>query len=72
MANGVPVISSNAGGITEVNINNKTGYVSNIGDIKDMTLNALTLLKDEKLHQKFKKQSEFKHSIQFRKNCKSI
>ena len=57
MANGVPVVSSNAGGITEVNINNKTGFVSNIGDIKEMTSNALTLLKDEKLHQEFKKQA---------------
>ncbi len=63
MANGVPVISSNAGGITEVNINNKTGFVSNIGDIKDMTLNALTLLKDEKLHQKFKKQSRIQAEV---------
>ena len=57
MANGVPVISSNAGGITEVNINNKTGFVSKIGDVKDMTTNALTLLKDENLHQEFKKQA---------------
>ena len=57
MANGVPVISSNAGGITEVNINNKTGFVSKIGDIKDMTVNALTLLKNKNLHQKFKKQA---------------
>lgn len=57
MANGVPVISSNTGGITEVNINNKTGFVSKIGDIKDMTVNALTLLKNKNLHQKFKKQA---------------
>ena len=57
MANGVPLISSNAGGITEVNINNKTGFVSKIGDVKDMTTNALTLLKDENLHQVFKKQA---------------
>ncbi len=57
MANGVPVISSNAGGITEVNINNKTGFVSKIGDVKDMTTNALTLLEDENLHQEFKKQA---------------
>ena len=57
MANGVPLISSNAGGITEVNINNKTGFVSKIGDVKDMTTNALTLLKDENLHQEFKKQA---------------
>lgn len=63
MANGVPVISSNAGGITEVNINNKTGFVSKIGDVKDMTTNALTLLKDENLHQVFKKQARVQAEV---------
>ena len=63
MANGVPVISSNAGGITEVNINNKTGFVSKIGDVKDMTANALTLLKDENLHQVFKKQARVQAEV---------
>ena len=58
MANGVPVISSNAGGINEVNINNKTGFVSNIGDIEDMISNSLTLLTDKKLHKEFKKQAK--------------
>ena len=58
MANGVPVISSNAGGINEVNINNKTGFVSNIGDIQDMISNSLTLLNDKKLHKEFKKQAK--------------
>ena len=63
MANGVPVISSNAGGITEVNINNKTGFVSKIGDVKDMTTNALNLLKDENLHQVFKKQARVQAEV---------
>ena len=63
MANGVPVISSNAGGITEVNINNKTGFVSKIGDVKDMTTNALNLLKDENLHQVFKKQARIQAEV---------
>lgn len=63
MANGVPVISSNTGGITEVNINNKTGFVSEIGDVKDMTSNALTLLKDENLHQVFKKQARVQAEV---------
>ena len=63
MANGVPVISSNTGGITEVNINNKTGFVSKIGDVKDMTTNALTLLKDENLHQVFKKQARVQAEV---------
>lgn len=63
MANGVPVISSNTGGITEVNINNKTGFVSEIGDVKDMTSNALTLLKDENLHQVFRKQARVQAEV---------
>ena len=63
MANGVPVISSNTGGITEVNINKKTGLVSKIGDIKDMTVNALTLLKNKNLHQKFKKQARIQAEL---------
>ena len=58
MAHGVPVISSNTGGISEVNIHGKTGYLSEIGDIQDMTKNALKLLKDDKLHSTFKNQAQ--------------
>ncbi len=58
MAHGVPVISSNTGGISEVNIHGKTGYLSQIGDIQDMTKNALKLLKDDKLHSTFKNQAQ--------------
>jgi L-malate glycosyltransferase len=46
MAAGVPVISSNAGGIPEVNIHAQTGYTSNVGDVYDMAKNCLTLLRD--------------------------
>ncbi|MFW2136855.1 N-acetyl-alpha-D-glucosaminyl L-malate synthase BshA [Chryseobacterium sp. TY4] len=49
MAAGVPVISSNAGGIPEVNIHGKTGFVANIGDVERMTKYAIELLSDEKL-----------------------
>jgi len=44
MACEVPVISSNTGGIPELNIHGKTGYLSNIGDVEDMTRNALLIL----------------------------
>lgn len=47
MINGVPVISSNTGGIPEVNVHGYSGYLSNVGDIEDMAANALTILKDE-------------------------
>lgn len=46
MAQGVPVISSNTGGIPEVNINGVTGYLSNVGDVDDMAKNALKILKN--------------------------
>ncbi|WP_372755176.1 N-acetyl-alpha-D-glucosaminyl L-malate synthase BshA [Mariniflexile sp.] len=47
MASGVPVISSNTGGIPEVNINGVSGFLSDVGDIDDMTKNALYILKDK-------------------------
>ena len=54
MACEVPVISSNAGGIPEINIHNKTGFLSNVGDVNDMSSNAIKLLKDEDLLLEFK------------------
>jgi N-acetyl-alpha-D-glucosaminyl L-malate synthase BshA len=54
MACEVPVISSNAGGIPEVNIHGVTGYVSEIGDIDDMVANTVKILKDEVLHNQMK------------------
>ncbi|MCX7549713.1 N-acetyl-alpha-D-glucosaminyl L-malate synthase BshA [Xanthomarina sp. F2636L] len=54
MASGVPVISSNSGGIPEVNIEGVSGYLSNVGDIDDMSKNALRILKDETTLAKFK------------------
>lgn len=47
MACEVPVISSNVGGLPEVNINGETGFTSDVNDIDDMVKNALILLKDE-------------------------
>jgi N-acetyl-alpha-D-glucosaminyl L-malate synthase BshA len=54
MACEVPVISSNAGGIPELNINGETGFTCKIGDVKDMTEKALYILADENLD-RFKK-----------------
>ena len=54
MACEVPVISSNAGGIPEVNIHGVTGYVSEIGDVKDMAANAIKILSDPILHDQMK------------------
>jgi N-acetyl-alpha-D-glucosaminyl L-malate synthase BshA len=47
MAAGVPVISTNAGGLPEINVHGKTGFLSNIGDIESMSQHAIELLSDE-------------------------
>lgn len=44
MACEVPVISSNVGGLPELNVNGETGFLSAVGDIEDMTRNALYVL----------------------------
>ena len=58
MANGVPVISSNAGGLAEVNKHDYSGFLSDIGDIDSMAKNALHLLTDEAKLKRFKKQAK--------------
>lgn len=57
MACGVPVISTNTGGLPEVNIDGISGYLSDVGDIDHMTKNALAILQNAETHQKFKKNS---------------
>lgn len=53
MACEVPVISSNTGGLPELNIDGGTGFLSNVGDIEDMTRKALFVL-DKKNLPRFK------------------
>lgn len=55
MAAEVPVISTNAGGLPEININGFSGYMSNVGDVNDMARNAITILENDSIHQQFKK-----------------
>ncbi|MDT7830183.1 N-acetyl-alpha-D-glucosaminyl L-malate synthase BshA [Pricia sp. S334] len=54
MINKVPVISSNTGGIPEVNEDGVTGFLSDVGDVDDMARNALKILSDEQTLEKFK------------------
>jgi N-acetyl-alpha-D-glucosaminyl L-malate synthase BshA len=49
MACEVPVISSNAGGLPELNLHGFSGYLSNIGDVDSMTKFALEILDDKNL-----------------------
>jgi len=55
MACRVPVISSNAGGIPEINIHGVTGYLTDVGDIESMAKYSLELLRDETKLEEFKK-----------------
>ncbi len=54
MACGVPVISSNTGGIPEVNKQGISGLLSNVGDVDEMSTNALKILKDKNLLKTYK------------------
>ena len=54
MAASTVVISTDAGGLNEININGETGYTSAIGDVESMSKNAIALLKDEAKLKTFK------------------
>lgn len=54
MACGVPVISSNSGGLPEVNFSGISGYLSDVGDVDDMAKNALSILANDEELSKFK------------------
>ncbi|MGY8989113.1 MAG: N-acetyl-alpha-D-glucosaminyl L-malate synthase BshA [Flavobacteriales bacterium] len=64
MASGVSVISSNSGGLSEVNIDGVTGYLSEVGDVKQMSENAIKLLSDNEKLEEFK-ENAFIHSQKF-------
>ena len=54
MAAGVPVISTNAGGLKEINIHGETGYMGDVGDVETMSRNALDILQDDETLKGFK------------------
>lgn len=54
MACGVPVISSNSGGLPEVNFDGYSGYLSNVGNVEEMAANAIKILKDDETLNQFK------------------
>lgn len=58
MAARVPVISSNAGGIPEVNVEGETGFLLPIGDVDGMAEKAIMLLKNAEMLKKFKAQAK--------------
>lgn len=60
----VIVISANSGGLPEINIHGKTGFLANVGDVKAMSEFAISILTDEKLLQKMKQQA-YEQSLLF-------
>jgi len=54
MASKVAVITSNAGGLPEININGETGYVENYNDVDQMSKKAISILSNRKNLEKFK------------------
>lgn len=47
MAAKVPVVSTNTGGLPEVNLNGVTGYTANVGDVEEMAKRSIEILQDE-------------------------
>lgn len=64
MASKVPVVSTNAGGLKEVNIDGVSGYTAEIGDIETMSARALDILRDEATLQGFRERA-FHHAQQY-------
>jgi N-acetyl-alpha-D-glucosaminyl L-malate synthase BshA len=67
MSCGVPVISSNAGGIPEINVHGKTGFLSEVGDVEDMAKNALSIITDNTTLKQFK-EGALLHAKSFEKS----
>lgn len=64
MAMKMPVISTNAGGLPEVNVHGKTGYLSSVGNTDDMANNAIKILSSDAVLEKFR-QGAYAHAKKF-------
>ncbi|WP_075342671.1 N-acetyl-alpha-D-glucosaminyl L-malate synthase BshA [Tenacibaculum agarivorans] len=64
MAANTAVISTNSGGLPEVNVHGETGFLSNLGDIEDMAKNVLTILESDAQLLQFKQNAK-QHTKQF-------
>ncbi len=64
LASGVPVVSTNTGGLPEVNRHGISGFLSNVGDVKSMANFGLQILESEGSLAKFRKQA-YEHSFNF-------
>jgi len=64
MAAKVPVLSTNTGGLPEVNIDGVTGYTANVGDINRLAEKGIDMLKNAQLHEQLK-QSAYEQALKF-------
>ena len=58
MAAGVPVLSTNAGGLPEINIHGKTGYMAPVADVKELSRLGLELMKNDDMLNIFKQNAK--------------
>eukprot|EP01132_Coremiostelium_polycephalum_P012959 gene12959-15829_t len=54
MACKVPAITSNSGGLPELNVDGFCGYMSNVGDVEEMAANAIKILENDQVLEQFK------------------
>jgi N-acetyl-alpha-D-glucosaminyl L-malate synthase BshA len=64
MAAKTAVISTNTGGLPEVNIHGVTGYLSDLGDVQDMADNAVSILENDEILETFKENAR-EHTTKF-------
>jgi N-acetyl-alpha-D-glucosaminyl L-malate synthase BshA len=64
MAASVPVISTNAGGLPEIMVQGVCGFMSDVGDVDDMSKNALYILSDDARLQTFR-ENAYQHALKF-------
>ncbi|MGE5518506.1 MAG: N-acetyl-alpha-D-glucosaminyl L-malate synthase BshA [Candidatus Dadabacteria bacterium] len=64
MAAGIPVVSTNAGGLPEIMVNGVTGYMGDVGDVETMSEQAISILQDEEQLVQFKKNA-YEHALKF-------
>jgi N-acetyl-alpha-D-glucosaminyl L-malate synthase BshA len=64
MASGVPVVSTNSGGLPEVNEHGKTGFTHAVGDVDCMAKSSLYILKDDQVLKEFRENC-LKHAEKF-------
>lgn len=57
MASSVPVISTNAGGLPEVNVQGVSGFMSDVGQVDEMAANAVKILQDDETLNRFSRQA---------------